>query len=61
MKKFGEYLTETLADEVKSEPTSAAAVAALKQYSGKIKTGEKVVVSLTGHGLKASSKIAFIL
>lgn len=43
------------------EPTSAAAVAALKQYSGKIKTGEKVVVSLTGHGLKASSKIESLL
>lgn len=30
MKKFGEYLTETLADEVKSEPTSAAAQEARK-------------------------------
>lgn len=30
MKKFGEYLTETLADEVKSEPTSAAAAQARK-------------------------------
>ena len=30
MKKFGEYLTETLADEVKSEPTTAAAAQARK-------------------------------
>lgn len=39
------------------EPTSAAAVAAVKQYAGKIRQNESVVVSLTGHGLKASAKI----
>lgn len=43
------------------EPTSAAAVAALKQYAGKIPDGQKVVVSLTGSGLKASTKIDSLL
>lgn len=35
------------------EPTSAAAVASLEQYNGIINKNEKVVVSLTGNGLKA--------
>jgi len=43
------------------EPTSASAVAALKQYAGKFDQGAKVVVALTGNGLKASSKIDLLL
>ncbi|NTU94941.1 MAG: pyridoxal-phosphate dependent enzyme, partial [Bacteroidales bacterium] len=43
------------------EPTSASAVAALKQYAGKIGNNEKVVVSLTGSGLKSSAKIDSLL
>ena len=43
------------------EPTSASAVAALKQYSGKVEKNAKVVVALTGNGLKASSKIDTLL
>jgi len=39
------------------EPTSAAAVAALKQYSDRLTKDDRVVVPLTGHGLKASSRI----
>jgi threonine synthase len=39
------------------EPTSASAVAALKQYSGCFRNGETIVVSLTGSGLKATDKI----
>ena len=43
------------------EPTSAAAVAALKQYRGRLTLSDKVVVSLTGHGLKASARLEEIL
>jgi len=43
------------------EPTSAAAVAAIKQYEGKILKDAIIVVSLTGNGLKASSKINELL
>ncbi len=39
------------------EPTSAAAIAALKQYSNRLTKDDRVVVPLTGHGLKASSRI----
>jgi threonine synthase len=39
------------------EPTSAAAVAALKQYTNRLTARDRVVVPLTGHGLKASSRI----
>ena len=43
------------------EPTSASALAALKQYQGRFQKDEKVVVSLTGSGLKASAKIDHLL
>ncbi|MEN6618378.1 MAG: threonine synthase [Rikenellaceae bacterium] len=43
------------------EPTSASAVAALKQYAGHIRKNQKVVVSLTGSGLKSSAKIDILL
>jgi len=36
------------------EPTSAAAVAGLKVVAGEIGEGERVVISLTGNGLKGS-------
>ena len=43
------------------EPTSAAAVAALKQYSDRLTKNDRVVVPLTGHGLKASARIQQIM
>ncbi len=36
------------------EPTSAAAVAGLKAVAGEIREGERVVISLTGNGLKGT-------
>jgi len=43
------------------EPTSAAAIAALKQYSNRLTSADRAVVSLTGHGLKASARIQQII
>jgi threonine synthase len=43
------------------EPTSAAAVAAIKQYNGRLKQSDRVVVSLTGHGLKASVRMETLI
>ena len=39
------------------EPTSAAAVAAVEQLKDRLQKEERVVVSLTGHGLKATSRV----
>jgi threonine synthase len=43
------------------EPTSAAAIAALKQYAGKISPPSKVLVILTGSGLKTTATIEKLL
>ncbi len=43
------------------EPSSASAVAALKQYIGKTRQGQRIVIVLTGTGLKASTKIETLL
>lgn len=43
------------------EPTSAAAIAALKQYVGKIPPHSKVAVLLTGSGLKTTATIEKLL
>lgn len=58
---IAEALNESALQGVYIEPTSAAAVAALKQYTGKIGKDENVVVSLTGNGLKTSAKINDLL
>ena len=52
-----EALKASAAQGVYIEPTSASAVAALKQYANDLPAGSKVVVALTGNGLKASAKI----
>ncbi len=43
------------------EPTSAAAVAAVEHYKGRLHKEDRVVVTLTGHGLKATPRIEQIL
>ncbi|MDD4919891.1 MAG: threonine synthase [Bacteroidales bacterium] len=43
------------------EPTSAAAVAAVGQFKGRLHKKDKVVVILTGHGLKATPRIEKIM
>ena len=43
------------------EPTSAAAVAAVGQLKDRLHKEERVVVPLTGHGLKATPRIEKIL
>ena len=52
---IGEALGALLAGGFFVEPTSAIAVAALKELGG---ASERVVVPLTGHGLKAAKKVA---
>ena len=56
-----EALKESARRGVYIEPTSATAIAAIKQYSSRLKADDRVVVSLTGHGLKASARMEEIL
>ena len=42
---------------VEAEAAVAAAVAAVEQLKDRLQKEERVVVSLTGHGLKATSRV----
>lgn len=56
-----EALKESAHQGIFIEPTSAAAIAALKQYAGKISPRSKVLVILTGSGLKTIATIEKLL
>jgi len=43
------------------EPTSAATIAGMKKYLKKSTTAEKIVSTITGHGLKTTEKMAMLL
>ncbi|MFO7850415.1 MAG: pyridoxal-phosphate dependent enzyme, partial [Spirochaetia bacterium] len=54
-------LREAVESGLYIEPTAAAALAGLRKYTESADKEEKVVGAVTGHGLKASGKIASIL
>lgn len=54
-------LKESFKQGVYIEPTSASSAAAVKKIAGKLVDGDIVVISLTGSGLKSSSKIESLI